>query len=52
MDSQSLTWVFSIIGLLSFTFFMTTAPMHYWGKAARRWTAPMYCRFIEHRDGL
>ncbi|KAF5650041.1 major facilitator superfamily domain protein [Fusarium sp. NRRL 52700] len=52
MDAQSLTWVFTIIGLLSFAFFMTTAPMHYWGKAARRWTAPMYCRFIERRDGL
>ncbi|KAG4266607.1 hypothetical protein FPRO03_01891 [Fusarium proliferatum] len=52
MDSQSLTWVFTIIGLLSFAFFMTTAPMQYWGKSARRGTAPMYCRFIEHRDGV
>ncbi|KAI5464440.1 membrane transporter [Mariannaea sp. PMI_226] len=51
MDTQSLSQVFIAIGVLSFFFFMTTLPMHYWGKAARRKTAGMYNRFILSRDG-
>lgn len=51
MEHQTLAQVFVAIGALSFVFIMTTAPMHYWGKGARRKTAAMYNKFLEKRDG-
>lgn len=50
MDTQTLSQVFIAIGVLSFVFFMTTAPMQYWGKTARRKTAARYTKFVENRD--
>ncbi|KAF7554054.1 hypothetical protein G7Z17_g3151 [Cylindrodendrum hubeiense] len=51
METQTLSQVFIAIGVLSFVFFMVTAPMQYWGKTARRKTAAMYTKFVESRDG-
>lgn len=51
MDAQSLSLVFIEIGVLSFVFIMTTAPMIYWGKACRKWTQKRYQAFVEIRDG-
>jgi MFS family permease len=51
MDTQTLAQVFVAIGVLSFVFFMTTLPMQYWGKTARRKTKGMYESFIDRRDG-
>lgn len=51
MDSETLAQVFVSIGVLSLAFFMTTLPMQYWGKAARRMTAARYTKFINTRDG-
>lgn len=51
MDTQTLAQVFIAIGVLSFVFFMTTLPMQYFGKTARRKTAVAYNKFIENRDG-
>ncbi|KAK7415567.1 Major facilitator superfamily transporter [Neonectria punicea] len=50
METQTLSQVFIAISVLSFVFFMTTAPMQYWGKTARRKTAARYIRFVEKRD--
>ncbi|KAM0550252.1 hypothetical protein ACHAPJ_009102 [Fusarium lateritium] len=50
METQTLAQVFVAVGALSFVFFMTTAPMQYWGKSARRKTALMYINFIQERD--
>lgn len=43
---------FIAIGVLSFAFLMTTAPMIYFGKRCRRWTRKRYERFLEIRDGF
>lgn len=43
---------FIAIGVLSFVFLMTTAPMILFGKKARRWTRGRYQRFLEVRDGF
>jgi len=51
LAAQSLTKVFVEIGVLSFIFIMTTIPMMYWGKAARRLTATRYRNFLHIRDG-
>lgn len=52
MDTQTLAQVFIAIGVLSFVFFMTTAPMHHFGKMARRKTKGIYTKFVEARDGF
>lgn len=51
MDTQTLAQVFIAIGVLSLFFFLTTIPMQYWGKTARRKTAGAYNKFINKRDG-
>ncbi|OJJ46560.1 hypothetical protein ASPZODRAFT_66868 [Penicilliopsis zonata CBS 506.65] len=51
IDAQTLTQVFVAIGVLSFAFIMTTAPMIYWGKACRRMTRRRYEDFLRIRDG-
>lgn len=51
IDAQSLSLVFIEIGVLSFIFIMTTAPMIYWGKACRKLTRNAYLAFVEIRDG-
>ncbi|KAJ5719677.1 hypothetical protein N7493_007255 [Penicillium malachiteum] len=51
IDAQSLTQVFVAIGILSWAFLMTTAPMIYWGKKCRRMTQKRYENFLRIRDG-
>jgi MFS family permease len=43
---------FIAVGVLSFVFLMTTAPMIYYGKRARRWTRNRYEKFLQIRDGF
>lgn len=52
MANQTLAQVFVTIGVLSFVFFMTTVPMQYFGKTARRKTKILYIKFVEKRDGF
>ncbi|KAJ5701444.1 hypothetical protein N7488_008992 [Penicillium malachiteum] len=51
IDAQSLSQVFIAIGILSWAFLMTTAPMIYWGKKCRRMTQKRYENFLRIRDG-
>ncbi|KAJ5664701.1 hypothetical protein N7462_011514 [Penicillium macrosclerotiorum] len=51
LDAQTLTQVYVALGVLSFVFLMTTAPMIYWGKACRRMTRKRYENFLRIRDG-
>ena len=51
IDAQTLSQVFIALGVLSWAFLMTTAPMIYWGKKCRRMTQKRYENFIRIRDG-
>jgi hypothetical protein len=51
-EAQSVTDVMCIIGGLSALFIMTSLPMMYWGKTARRWTLVRYKDFILTRDQM
>ncbi|KKK26314.1 hypothetical protein ARAM_001558 [Aspergillus rambellii] len=51
LEAQSLSMLFVTIGILSFIFIMTTAPMIYWGKACRKMTRRRYENFLQIRDG-
>ncbi|KAJ5204486.1 MFS-type transporter [Penicillium cinerascens] len=48
---QSVSQVFIAMGVMSFVFMMTTAPMIYWGSISRAWTKPRYEKFVHLRDG-
>ncbi|KAJ5580256.1 uncharacterized protein N7459_006241 [Penicillium hispanicum] len=51
LDAESLSRTFIGIGVLSFGFLMTTAPMIYWGRACRKMTRKRYQNFLRIRDG-
>ena len=51
LDAQTLSQVYIALGVLSFAFLMTTAPMIYWGKACRKMTRKRYENFLQMRDG-
>lgn len=51
IDAQTLSQVFIALGVLSWAFLMTTAPMIYWGKKCRRLTQKRYENFLRIRDG-
>ncbi|KAF2723582.1 MFS general substrate transporter [Polychaeton citri CBS 116435] len=51
IHASGLSSTFIAIGVLSFLFHLLTAPMLFWGKAARRWTATSYRNYLHIRDG-
>ena len=52
LNASGVQNTFIAIGVLSFVFIMTTAPMIYFGKKSRRWTRGRYQRFLQIRDGF
>lgn len=53
IDKQGVSKTFITLAVLEFVFIVvTTIPMMYWGKAARRYTKGRYDEFLRIRDTL